>query len=99
MPAGTYINLAIGAANRDPAEFAEPERLDIGRKPNNHLAFGQGAHACSGMNVARMEGRIAIGRLFARYPAMALAGGPDGGPERDRRLRFRGFRRLPVRLG
>ena len=99
VPAGTYINLAIGAANRDPAEFAEPERLDIGRKPNNHLAFGQGAHACSGMNVARMEGRIAIGRLFARYPAMALAGGPDGGPERDRRLRFRGFRRLPVRLG
>jgi hypothetical protein len=95
VPAGTYINLAIGAANRDPAEFADPEALDIGRKPNNHLAFGQGAHACSGMNVARMEGRIAIGRLFARYPRMAL----DGTPDRDRRLRFRGFRRLPVALG
>ena len=95
VPAGTYINLAIGAANRDPAEFADPELLDIGRKPNNHLAFGQGAHACSGMNVARMEGRIAIGRLFARYPKMAL----DGAPERDRRLRFRGFRRLPVVRG
>lgn len=95
VPAGTYINLAIGAANRDPAEFADPERLDIARKPNNHLAFGQGAHACSGMNVARMEGRIALARLFARYPKMAL----DGAPERDRRLRFRGFRRLPVLRG
>lgn len=95
IPAGTYVTLAIGAANRDPREFAEPERLDIARKPNNHLAFGQGAHACSGMNVARMEGRIALGKLFARYPDIALR----GEPERDRRLRFRGFRRLPVHLG
>jgi cytochrome P450 len=95
LPTGTFITLAIGAANRDPAEFTDPERLDIGRKPNNHLAFGQGAHACSGMNVARMEGRIALGRLVARYPHMVLA----GAPERDPRLRFRGFRRLPVRLG
>ena len=94
IPAGTFITLAIGAANRDPAEFDDPERLDIARKPNNHLAFGQGAHACSGMNVARMEGRIALGKLFARYPRIAL----DGAPERDRRLRFRGFRRIPVRL-
>jgi hypothetical protein len=94
LPTGTFITLAIGAANRDPAEFPDPERLDIARKPNNHLAFGQGAHACSGMNVARMEGRIALGKLFARYPNIVL----DGPPERDRRLRFRGFRRLPVRL-
>ena len=95
VPAGTFITLAIGAANRDPAEFPDPERLDIARRPNNHLAFGQGAHACSGMNVARMEGRIAIGKLFARYPGIELS----AAPERDRRLRFRGFRRLPVRLG
>jgi len=95
VPAGTFITLAIGAANRDAAEFADPERLEIARKPNNHLAFGQGAHACSGMNVARMEGRIALGKLFARYPNIDLA----APPERDRRLRFRGFRNLPVRLG
>jgi hypothetical protein len=95
VPAGTFITLAIGAANRDPAEFPDPERLDIARRPNNHLAFGQGAHACSGMNVARMEGRIALGKLFARYPGIELC----AAPERDRRLRFRGFRRLPVRLG
>ncbi len=95
LPAGTFVTLAIGAANRDPAEFAQPQRLDIARRPNNHLAFGQGAHACSGMNVARMEGRIALGALFRRFPRMEL----DGTPERDLRLRFRGFRRLPVRLG
>lgn len=95
LPAGTFVTLGIGAANRDPAEFADPERLDVARKPNNHLAFGQGAHACSGMNVARLEGRIAIGRLLARYPRLQR-----GGPTvRDRRLRFRGLRQLPVQLG
>ena len=97
IPAGTFVTLAIGAANRDPAVFAEPHVLDIARKPNNHLAFGQGAHACSGMNVARMEGRIAIGALARRFPKLDLdATAP---PERDRRVRFRGFKRLPVRLG
>ncbi|MBI5720401.1 MAG: cytochrome P450 [Burkholderiales bacterium] len=94
IAAGTFVTLAIGAANRDPAAFAEPHRLDIARKPNNHLAFGQGAHACSGMNVARMEGRIAIGALVKRFPRIE----PAGTPERDRRVRFRGFRRLPVRV-
>ncbi len=94
LPAGSFVTLCIGAANRDPAVFAQPDRLDIRRRPNNHLAFGQGAHACSGMNVARLEARIAVGRLLARYPGLALA----GAPERDPRVRFRGFRRLPVRL-
>lgn len=92
-PAGTYLTLAIGAANRDPAVFADPDRLDLGRRPNPHLAFGHGAHACAGMNVARLEARIAIGRLVARHPKLALA----GTPERDPRVRFRGLRRLPVR--
>ena len=95
IAAGDFITLAIGAANRDPAAFDAPDTLDITRKPNNHLAFGQGAHACSGMNVARLEGRVAIGRLLARCPRIALA----GAPERDPRIRFRGFRRLPVALG
>ncbi|MBL8332656.1 MAG: cytochrome P450 [Rubrivivax sp.] len=95
LGAGTFATLGIGAANRDPAEFADPERLDIGRRPNNHLAFGQGAHACSGMNVARLEGRIALGALLARYPRLQRA----GEPVRDRRVRFRGLRSLPVRLG
>jgi len=95
FPAGTFVTLAIGAANRDPAQFPDPDRLDVGRKPNRHLAFGHGEHACTGMNVARLEARIAIGRLLERFPAIA----PDGQPERDLRVRFRGFRHLPVHLG
>lgn len=93
-PAGTFVTLGIGAANRDPAVFADPDRLDIARRPNHHLAFGHGAHACAGMNVARLEARIAIGRLVARFPRLDLA----APPERDPRIRFRGLRRLPVRL-
>ena len=92
--AGTSITISIGGANRDPAQFADPARFDVGRKPNRHVAFGQGDHACAGMNVARMEGRVALGRLIARFPVIE----PAGEPERDRRVRFRGFRRLPVRL-
>jgi cytochrome P450 len=95
LPAGTFINLAVGAANRDPAVFDDPDKLDITRKPNPHLAFGHGAHACSGMNVARLEGRIAVARLLARFPQIDFS----AAPQRDPRLRFRGFRHLPVRLG
>ena len=95
LPAGSFVTLAIGSANRDPAHFADPDRLDIARKPNPHLAFGQGHHACAGMNVARLEARIAFGRLIARYPELQLR----GTPQRDRRIRFRGWRTLPVRLG
>ena len=95
IPPGTFLTLAIGAANRDPAQFADPDRLDIARKPNLHLAFGHGAHACAGMNVARLEARIAVGALARRFPGLAL----DGPAERDPRIRFRGWRRLPVRLG
>ena len=94
IPADSFLTLGVGAANRDPDCFEAPNRLNIGRSPNNHLAFGQGRHACSGMNVARLEGRIAFGRLVARFPAIDLA----GMPERDPRIRFRGFRYLPVVL-
>jgi cytochrome P450 len=94
LPADTLITIGIGAANHDPAQFADPERFDVGRKPNRHVAFGQGDHACAGMNVARMEARIALARLLARFPKIELA----GAPERDRRIRFRGFRKLPVRV-
>lgn len=93
VPEGHFITLGIGAANRDPAVFEAPDRLNIARKPNHHLAFGHGAHACAGMNVARLEARIALGALARRLPGLAL----DGTPERDMRVRFRGFKRLPVR--
>jgi cytochrome P450 len=94
LAAGTFITIAIGGANRDPAQFPQAERFDVGRNPNRHVAFGQGAHACAGMNVARMEARIAFTRLLARFPVIE----PAGDPVRDRRIRFRGFRSLPVRV-
>jgi cytochrome P450 len=95
LRAGSLVTIGIGAANHDPAQFPEPGRFDVSRKPNRHLAFGHGDHVCVGLNVARMEGRIAFSRLLARFPRIEL----DGTPERDRRVRFRGFRRLPVRVG
>ena len=92
LEAGTYIHLSIGGANRDPAEFPDPDRLDIARTPNRHLAFGAGIHACAGMSLARMEGRVAIGKLLARFSEIELA----GPPERGGRARFRGFNSLPL---
>ena len=89
---GSLITLGIGAANRDPEQFPDAERFDAGRKPNRHVAFGHGDHACAGMNVARMEARIAFARLLKRFSTLE----PAGTPERDRRIRFRGFRKLPV---
>ena len=94
IPAGTYLTIGIGAANRDPDEFPDPDRLDIGREPNRHLAFGSGPHVCIGLNVARLEGRIAIGRFLARFPRYALS----GDPVRGGRARFRGFLSIPVTL-
>src|SRR5688500_1600487 len=94
LPEGAFVTLGIGAANRDPAQFAHAERFDVARKPNRHVAFGHGDHACAGMNVARLEARIAFARLLARFRRLELA----GQPERDRRIRFRGFRKLPLRV-
>jgi len=92
MPEGTLVTLGIGAANRDPAQFPDPDRLDLGRTPNKHLAFITGIHACAGMWLARMEGRVAIGRLVARFPNLRVA----GKPMRARRARFRVLSSFPV---
>ncbi len=94
MQAGTYVHIGIGAANRDPAQFPDPDRLDIRRHPNRHLAFGTGIHACAGMSLARMEARVAIGKLVARFSRIE----PAGTPVRGNRARFRGFAHYPVRL-
>jgi hypothetical protein len=93
-PAGTLLTMCIGSANQDERQFPDPTRFDVARKPNLHLAFGHSAHACVGMNVARLEVRIAVGRLLARFKSLEPADVPD----RDLRARFRGFRHLPARL-
>jgi cytochrome P450 len=94
MPKGTYVHIGIGAANRDPAQFPEPEALDISRNPNRHLAFATGIHACAGMSLARMEGQVAIGRLVQRFRTIERA----GKVARGGRARFRGFVRYPLRV-
>jgi cytochrome P450 len=91
LPAGTPVTLCIGAANRDPAQFPDPERFDIARNPNRHLAFATGAHQCAGMALARLEGAIAISRFLERFPDYVL----DGEPVRGGRVRFRGFLSVP----
>jgi len=86
--------LVIGAANRDPAQFEDPDELKLLRKPNRHLAFAGGPHLCVGFSLARMEGRIAINRFLKRFPNYQLIGKAELGG----RLRFRGYAKLPAAL-
>ena len=95
IASGTYIHLCIGATNRDPDEFSDPERLDLRRRPNRHLAFGTGVHACAGMSLARLEGRLAIRQLVERFPKLER----NGPFVRSGRVRFRGFLSYPVKAG
>ena len=74
---GQRVICAIGAANRDPAVFAEPGVLDIGRKENSHIAFGRGIHYCLGAPLAMLEGRIAFSSLLDRFPSMKLVAEPE----------------------
>lgn len=94
IPTGTDIHLCIGAANRDPRQFDQPDDVRLDRRPNKHHAFAGGPHTCVGLTLARMEGRIAIGRFVSRYPDYTIS----AGAERGGRLRFRGFSRLPAKL-
>ena len=72
-PAGTKLALYYASANRDPAIFSDPERFDVGRDPNPHLAFGLGIHYCIGAPLARLELRHAVGALLARFPSLRIA--------------------------
>ncbi len=95
LPKGTYIHTSIAGANRDPAVFESPETLDIGRKnAKQHLAFATGIHVCLGAALARIEGRLAVGKLVDRFPNIQS----NGAPEIMGLARFRGYNSLPVRI-
>ncbi len=97
IPAGEWVFPATSSANRDPAQFPDPDRLDLGRDTSGHVAFGHGVHHCLGAPLARMEVEIALGGLLARFPGISLAVPP-------RELRWRpvslmnGLDSLPIRL-
>jgi pimeloyl-[acyl-carrier protein] synthase len=90
---GQQIYILLGAANRDPRKFANPDRLDITRNPNHHLAFGAGIHFCLGALLARTEAKIAISTLICRIPNLHLEA--DRPQWRDL-VGFRGLKTLPV---
>ena len=94
VAAGSRITLCIGAANRDPAAFADPERFDVSRRPNRHLGFAMGPHQCAGMNLARLEGIIALEMFLGAFPSYRLAGPSVLGG----RVRFRGYQAIPAEL-
>ncbi|MEV0779937.1 cytochrome P450 [Streptomyces sp. NPDC050433] len=83
---GDAVLIAINAANRDDAAFAEPDAFDASRSPNAHLAFGHGGHYCIGNALARTEMRIAFTALFRRFPGLRLAADPHALPEHSERL-------------
>jgi cytochrome P450 len=91
--AGQPLSVMLGAANRDPAVFAEPDRLDIARTPNPHLAFSSGIHFCLGAPLARLEGQIALATLCRRFPNLALA---TDHLDRRKSVVFRSLNALPV---
>jgi len=93
IPKGEMVMPFIGAADRDPSQFPDPDRLDLGRADNRHIAFGWGIHFCLGAPLARVEGQIAIDTLVRRLPRLALV---NDEPEHRQSLTIRGLKALPV---
>jgi cytochrome P450 len=90
---GESVTLLLGSANRDPAAFAHPDRFDITRRPNRHLAFGRGSHFCLGAPLAVAQGGLALRLLLGRFPALRLT---PGGARWSETFGFRGLERLVV---
>ena len=93
---GNQCILLIAAANRDPAQFPDPDRFDIGRQDNRHLSFGLGAHFCLGAPLARVEGQVALGAIARRLPGLSLE---VDEPEYKENIVLRGLASLPVSIG
>ena len=94
IPSGTTVHLMLGAANRDPSQFPEPNLFDIARRPNRHLSFGLGIHICAGNTLARIEARMAFEKLFQRFPEIKLS----RPAELSDRVRFREVTRLEIEI-
>ena len=95
MPKGTMVITALGAANRDPAQFTDPDVLDVTRKDPRHISFGFGIHFCLGAPLARVEGQVALGTLLRRMPNLTLA---ESNPDWRESSVLRGLKRLNVRF-
>ncbi len=91
---GDEVRLLLGSANRDPDVFDEPDRFDVGRAPNKHVAFGGGGHFCLGASLARLEARVVVTEVLERFSSLELAGPPT---RRDDTAILRGLTSLPVR--
>jgi cytochrome P450 len=93
---GEQVVVLVAAANRDPAVFPDPDRLDLGRADNRHLSFSAGMHYCLGAALARLEAEVALGKLVRRFPHLGLA---DPHPTYRDHLVLRGLRALPLSFG
>ena len=96
VPAGSALLLVVAAGNRDPRRFADPDRFDIHRTDGTHLTFGHGAHFCLGASLARLEGRIAMEEVLARFPDWEV---DDDAARRVYTSTMRGWETLPVHIG
>ncbi|HLX05491.1 MAG TPA: cytochrome P450, partial [Candidatus Binatus sp.] len=97
IPAGAFALMIVAAADRDPAQFKSPERFDITRDPNEHVAFGEGIHFCIGAPLARMEARIAFEAMLERFPRLKLKD-PAMKPIYKGSYFLRGLESLPVAI-
>lgn len=98
MKHGDLVYLMRAAANRDPAKFPEPDRFDIRREHNDHLAFGRGEHFCMGTALFRLEAEVVFTSLFKRFPELKLIADKPA-VWRTNNLQFRGLKSLPIDLG
>jgi cytochrome P450 len=95
---GDVLIPMLASANADPGRFESPERLDLTRAPNPHVAFGSGMHFCLGAQLARVEAQVVLENVFTRFPNLSLAV-PESGLRYTGRLGLRALTALPVRLG
>ncbi|WP_219097385.1 cytochrome P450 [Pseudomonas sp. UMAB-40] len=98
MKQGDLVYLMRASANRDPAKFPDPDRFDIRREHNDHLAFGRGEHFCMGTALFRLEAEVVFTLLFQRFPELSLIADKTA-IWRDNNLQFRGLKSLPIDLG